>query len=164
LVAQFEGSWLTTEGGALLLRQVDRKIGLLRRVARCFTDYRQPKRIAHRLEEMLAQRRSTVIAERFWLPLMFSQTESHQRIPAQRRARRAEKCKRFIEPARTVRSYFLLALSSPALVNHKDSSQQDWDQNWCNKRSENRSEHHRDSCSSALHLSLDYRLGRALPV
>src|ERR1700726_2425882 len=56
VVAQFEGSWLTTEGGSLLLRQTDRKIGLLRRVARCFTDYRQPERIEHRLEEMLAQR------------------------------------------------------------------------------------------------------------
>jgi hypothetical protein len=56
VVAQFAGDWLTTEGGALLLRQADRKIGLLRRVAGCFTDYRQPERIAHRLEEMLAQR------------------------------------------------------------------------------------------------------------
>src|SRR5258708_27051005 len=56
VVAQFEGSWLTTEGGSLLLRQADRKIGLLRRVARCFTDYRQPERVAHRPGEMLAQR------------------------------------------------------------------------------------------------------------
>jgi Transposase DDE domain group 1 len=40
----------------LLLRQADRKIGLLRRVARCFADYRQPERIEQRLEEMLAQR------------------------------------------------------------------------------------------------------------
>jgi len=56
VVAQFAGDYLTTEGGALLLRQADRKIGLLRRVAGCFTDYRQPERIEHRLEEMLAQR------------------------------------------------------------------------------------------------------------
>jgi len=28
VVAQSEGSWLTTEGGSLLLRQADRKIGL----------------------------------------------------------------------------------------------------------------------------------------
>jgi hypothetical protein len=56
VVAQFEGSWLSTEGGSLLLRQADRKIGLLRRVARCFTDYRQRERIEHRLEEMLGQR------------------------------------------------------------------------------------------------------------
>ena len=56
VVAQFEGSRLTTEGGSLLLRQADRKIGLLRRVAGCFTDYRQPDRIEHPVEEMLAQR------------------------------------------------------------------------------------------------------------
>src|SRR5882672_10633144 len=54
VVAQFAGDWLTTEGGSLLLRQADRKIGLLRRVAGCFSDYRQPERIEHRLEEMLA--------------------------------------------------------------------------------------------------------------
>jgi Transposase DDE domain group 1 len=56
VVAQFAGDWLTTEGGSLLLRQADRKLGLLRRVAACFTDYRQPKRLEHHLEEMLAQR------------------------------------------------------------------------------------------------------------
>src|SRR6266436_3568704 len=56
VVAQFAGDWLTTVGGSLLLRQADRKIGLLRRVAGCFTDYRQPERIEHRLAEMLAQR------------------------------------------------------------------------------------------------------------
>ena len=56
VVGQFEGSWLTSDGGSLLLRQTDRKIGLLRRVTGCFTDYRQPERIEHRLEEMLAQR------------------------------------------------------------------------------------------------------------
>jgi hypothetical protein len=56
VVGQFEGSWLTSDGGSLLLRQADRKIGLLRRVTGCFTDYRQPERIEHRLEEMLAQR------------------------------------------------------------------------------------------------------------
>jgi hypothetical protein len=56
VVAEFAGDWLTTDGGSLLLRQADRKIGLLRRVAGCFTDYRQPERIEHRLAEMLAQR------------------------------------------------------------------------------------------------------------
>jgi hypothetical protein len=56
VVAQFDGSLLTTEGGSLLLRQVDRQIDLLRRVARCFTDHRQPERIEHPLDEMLAQR------------------------------------------------------------------------------------------------------------
>jgi Transposase DDE domain group 1 len=56
VVGQFAGDRLTTEGGSLLLRQAERKIGLLQRVAACFNDYRQPERIEHRLEEMLAQR------------------------------------------------------------------------------------------------------------
>jgi hypothetical protein len=56
VVAQFEGSWLTSDGGSVLLRRADRKIGLLRRVAGCFTDYRQPERIEHGLKEMLTQR------------------------------------------------------------------------------------------------------------
>lgn len=56
VVAEFSGDRLTTEGGALLLREVDRKIGLLQRVADCFSDTRQPERIEHRLVEMLAQR------------------------------------------------------------------------------------------------------------
>src|ERR1017187_5890662 len=56
VVAEFSGDQLSTEGGALLLREADRKIGLLRRVADCFTDTRQPERVEHRLAEMLAQR------------------------------------------------------------------------------------------------------------
>ena len=58
----------------------------------------------------------------------------------------------------------LIRIYSIPLLLTADSSDEDWDQNWGDKRSENRSKHHRDSCSSALHLSLDYRLGRALPV
>jgi len=56
VVGEFSGERLTTEGGALLLRAADRKIGLLRRVASCFTDARDPQRIEHALCEMLAQR------------------------------------------------------------------------------------------------------------
>jgi hypothetical protein len=56
VVAQFSGELLTTEGGALLLRAADRKIGLLRRVVQCFTDARDPQRIEHELSEMLVQR------------------------------------------------------------------------------------------------------------
>ena len=56
VVGRFDGSRLTTDGGGLLLRQTDRKIGLLRRVAACFTDHRDPERVEHSLGEMLAQR------------------------------------------------------------------------------------------------------------
>lgn len=56
VVARFDGAAMTTDGGALLLRAVDRKIGLLKRVAACFTDAREPERVEHALPELLAQR------------------------------------------------------------------------------------------------------------
>jgi hypothetical protein len=54
--ARFSERQLSTEGGALLLRETDRKIGLLSRVRKCFSDYRHPAFIAHELGELLAQR------------------------------------------------------------------------------------------------------------
>lgn len=47
---------MTTDGGALLLRGVDRKIRLLQRVVACFTDGRDAQRVEHALPELLAQR------------------------------------------------------------------------------------------------------------
>src|SRR2546428_7524027 len=52
----FDGSQLTTDGGGLLLRQADRKIGLLQGVTACFTDHRRRERVEHELHQMLAQR------------------------------------------------------------------------------------------------------------
>ena len=54
--ARFSERQLSTEGGALLLRETDRKLGLLSRVSQCFSDYRQPGLIEHQLGELLAQR------------------------------------------------------------------------------------------------------------
>lgn len=51
-----DGCRQTTQGGALLPRQADRKIGLLPRLAACFTDACEPGRIEHELGETLAQR------------------------------------------------------------------------------------------------------------
>jgi hypothetical protein len=55
-VAEFSADRLTTDGGSVLLRQVDRRIRLLSRLARCFTDRRDPSRIEHSVAEMVAQR------------------------------------------------------------------------------------------------------------
>jgi len=54
--ARFSERQLSTEGGALLLRETDGKIGLLARVSKCFSDYRHPGLIEHALGELLAQR------------------------------------------------------------------------------------------------------------
>jgi hypothetical protein len=56
VTASFDGGTLTTDGGALLLRQADQRIDLLKRLAGCFTDCRRADRVEHPLGEMLAQR------------------------------------------------------------------------------------------------------------
>ena len=56
LEVQFTAPLVTSDGGAPLLREVDRRINLLPRLAACFCDGRDPKRIEHTLAEMLAQR------------------------------------------------------------------------------------------------------------
>jgi hypothetical protein len=56
VVAEFSSDRLTTDGGSPLLRQTDRRIGLLRRFAGCFFDGRDPGRIRHSISEMIAQR------------------------------------------------------------------------------------------------------------
>ena len=54
--AAFSAGQVSSDGGALLLREADRKINLLDRVAACFTDRRPPLLVTHKLAEMLAQR------------------------------------------------------------------------------------------------------------
>ena len=56
VVAEFEGAWTSSDGGGVLLRQVERKLRLLPRVEACFCDQRDQERIEHSLQEMLAQR------------------------------------------------------------------------------------------------------------
>jgi hypothetical protein len=54
--AQFDGGAITTEGGGLLLREVEKRIGIVRQFAACFLDYRNPDLIEHSVEELVAQR------------------------------------------------------------------------------------------------------------
>ena len=54
--ARFDGGYVTSDGGALLLGDVERRTGILRRLAACFTDHRAPERIEYTVEELLKQR------------------------------------------------------------------------------------------------------------
>ena len=54
--AGFSAGQVSSDGGGLLLREVDRKIKLVKRVAGCFSDGRSAERVEHTLEEMLSQR------------------------------------------------------------------------------------------------------------
>ena len=54
--AGFTGGQVSSDGGALLLRETDRRINLLGRLAGCFSDGRSRLLITHPLSEMLSQR------------------------------------------------------------------------------------------------------------
>ena len=56
VVGRFDGGWLTSDGGALLLREADLRLDLTRRMAQCFTDGREAWRVEHGVEELVAQR------------------------------------------------------------------------------------------------------------
>jgi hypothetical protein len=56
LVADFSGGQITSDGGVMLLGQVDRKRRVIERLATCFEDRREPTRIEHSVEDLLRQR------------------------------------------------------------------------------------------------------------
>jgi hypothetical protein len=56
VVAGFDGGNITSNAGALLLGQVDRGLGLIRRFARCFSDRRDPRYVEHQVETLVGQR------------------------------------------------------------------------------------------------------------
>jgi len=56
VTAAFDGGAMTSNAGALLLRETDRITGLTRQAAACFTDGRRQDRIEHSVETLIAQR------------------------------------------------------------------------------------------------------------
>src|SRR3981189_805716 len=56
IVARFDGGQISSDGGAFLLRQTDKRLNLLPRLAQCFLDGRNQNLVEHTIQEMLAQR------------------------------------------------------------------------------------------------------------
>ena len=56
ITASFDGGEVTSDGGILLLRQLDREMGLTRAIARRLSDDRDPQRCLHRTETLVRQR------------------------------------------------------------------------------------------------------------
>jgi len=54
--ARFDGGHITSDGGVLLLREVDRRFNIIARAAACFTDFRDPDLIEHSVQSLLGQR------------------------------------------------------------------------------------------------------------
>jgi hypothetical protein len=56
VVADFSGGTLSSDGGVLLLRQVDINLGLTQALAQCFGDRRQQVFVDHSVRQLLTQR------------------------------------------------------------------------------------------------------------
>jgi hypothetical protein len=56
VVVEFDGEQSSSDGGALLLREVDRRLRLTERLAACFADQRDQRRVEHSVEDMRRQR------------------------------------------------------------------------------------------------------------
>ena len=56
VVADFSGGTLSSDGGVLLVRQVDAGLGLTASLAQCFNDGRQALYVDHTVQQLLAQR------------------------------------------------------------------------------------------------------------
>jgi len=62
IVARFDGAQLSSDGGLLLLREVEQRLGIARRLAGCIVDPRSAERILHRLEEIIRFRMLMIAA------------------------------------------------------------------------------------------------------
>ena len=56
VVADFAGGNLSSDAGLPLLREVDERLGLSRRLLRCLQDRRHPSYVEHQVEELFRQR------------------------------------------------------------------------------------------------------------
>ncbi len=56
LVVRFDQHNGSSDGGAVLLKAIDLRLGLTERLAGCLRDRRDPNKVSHEIEELLAQR------------------------------------------------------------------------------------------------------------
>ncbi len=62
IVARFNGGRLSSEGGLLALREVERRLGLADRLAACLDDPRTPERVVHSPAEIIRFRMLMIAA------------------------------------------------------------------------------------------------------
>ena len=74
IVARFDGGTISSDSGAFLLRETDRRLNLLPRLAECFLDGRNQALIDHSILEMLAQRI-------YGLALGYEDINDHEQLP-----------------------------------------------------------------------------------
>ncbi len=71
--AEFSGGDITSDGGVLLLRQTDRRLGLLKALDALIPDPRDPRYVAHSQRSLLRQRT-------YGICLGYEDLNDHQRL------------------------------------------------------------------------------------
>lgn len=56
VIADFTGGNITTDAGALQLREIEQKLKIIKKFSECFHDHRNPLKIEHSVEELVKQR------------------------------------------------------------------------------------------------------------
>lgn len=56
ITASFNGGAIGSDGGLLLLREMDKQLGFIKKISKVFTDYRHQSYVDHSVEHMLKQR------------------------------------------------------------------------------------------------------------
>jgi hypothetical protein len=75
VIAKFDGGNITSDAGILLLREVEKRTGLIAGLALCFSDYRDARFVEHTVQELLAQRL-------FGMCLGYEDLNDHDRLRA----------------------------------------------------------------------------------
>lgn len=56
VIGKFDGGEISSDGGGVLLREVEKRTQMLRRLSQCFIDHRDPDRVEHSVETLVKQR------------------------------------------------------------------------------------------------------------
>ncbi len=62
VVARFDGGRLSSEGGLLVFREIERRLGLADRLAACLSDPRAPEKVMHGLADIIRFRMLIIAA------------------------------------------------------------------------------------------------------
>lgn len=73
VTGRFDGGRISTDGGGVLVREADLRIGLTARLSKCFTDFRNRASVEHSVEELVGQRV-------YGLALGYEDLNDHQRL------------------------------------------------------------------------------------
>ncbi len=62
LIARFDGGYLSSDGGLLVLREIEQRLNVAQRLAACIRDPRDPSRVVHHLDAIIRTRMLMIAA------------------------------------------------------------------------------------------------------